>query len=102
MTSARYTMLVVIVASFVVMNVAQRTRLVQLGYCVELLDAERDTLAESNRLLHCDITSLSSPDRVAGEVERLNIALFDPVALSKASAREEPGVRRQGGGNTSR
>ena len=95
MTPARYILLLLLGAFFAVLGVAQRAHVVHLGYRVSRLEAERALLAESNRQILCEISVLAHPARIAGEVGRLNIALLDPVALTKTSAGEGPGERRE-------
>jgi len=65
--------------------VAQHARVIHLGYRVGRLEEKRDLLAENNRQLLCEISNLSHPARIAGEVARMKLALLDPVELSKSS-----------------
>ena len=71
---------------FAVLGVAQRARVIHLGYRVERLEGERALLAENNRRLLCEISALSHPARIAGEIRRVDVSLLDPVALTRASA----------------
>ena len=87
----RYLIVLLTVTVFAVLGVAQQTRVVHLGYRVECLDEEGALLAENSRRLICEISALSHPARIAGELGRLHIGLLDPIALSKASADKGPG-----------
>lgn len=91
MTPARYLLLLLLVTVFSVIAVAQQTSVVHLGLCIERLDGQTSRLAEKSRLLLCNISALSHPARIADEIERLNIGLLDPVALTQASADEDSG-----------
>lgn len=93
MTPARYILLLLLISFFALIGVAQRARVVQLQRRVASLERETRELAEANRQLMCDISSLSCPTRIQEEVKRMNIALTDPMELSKAtpgSADEKP------------
>jgi hypothetical protein len=68
------------------MGVAQRAHGIHLGYRVSRLQEERDLFVQKNRELECEISALSDPGRIAGQVERLKIPIMDPVELSKATA----------------
>jgi len=89
-TPARYIMLLILATAFAVAAVAQQARVVHLGYRVRLLDEERAKLVERDRLCLCDISALAHPARIAEAAGRLDIGLLDPVALTQASAGEEP------------
>ena len=91
MTPVKYLLLLLLATVFAVMAVAQQTCVVHLGLRVERLEAQTDRLAEKSRLLLCEISALSHPVRIAEAVERLNIGLLDPVALTQAAADVEPG-----------
>lgn len=91
MTPDRYILLLLLATFFAVLGVAQRAHVVHLGRQVGALQSERDSLARDNRKLLCDIGALSHPARIADEVGRLNIALMDPVTLTKAPLNEESG-----------
>ena len=87
MTPAKYILLLLLATFFAVLGVAQRAHVVHLGYRAARLEAQRNLLARNNRELLCEISALSDPARIAGEIGRLNIALLDPVALTKSSPR---------------
>ncbi len=86
MTPGRYILLVLLISFFALVGVAQRARVVQLQRRVAGLERESRDLSEGNRQLMCDISALRSPARIEGEVKRLNLALSDPLELSKAPA----------------
>ena len=93
MTPARYILLLSLVCLFALIGVAQRSHVVHLGRTVSDLESQRDQLAESNRKLLCEISALSDSPRIREEVKRLNIALLDPVELTKepeSDRRSEP------------
>lgn len=85
MTPSRGILLIVTVAFFAVMGVAQRARGVHLGRQVEMMKAERSSLEENNRQLLGEINALALPPRIAERAERLPVELVDPVELSRAS-----------------
>jgi cell division protein FtsL len=89
MTPSRYILLLLIGSVFALLGVAQRAHNVHLGLQVEGLKVVRDRQDECNRQLLCEISALSDPVRIADQVERLHIALLDPVALTKAAASEQ-------------
>ena len=91
MNPARYILLLLLVSFFALLGVAQRAHGVHLGLRVGRLKAETDLLAENNRQLLCEISALSDPARIAGQVERMKLALLDPVALTKTVAAERDG-----------
>ncbi len=91
MTPARYILLLLLASFFALVGVAQRAYGVHLGLRVGSLKAETDLLAENNRQLLCEISALSDPARIAGQVERMKLALLDPVVLTKAVAAEREG-----------
>jgi hypothetical protein len=90
-TPARYILLLLLASFFALLGVAQRGHGVHLGLRVGCLKAETDLLAENNRQLLCEISALSDPARIAGQVERMKLALLDPVALTKTVAAERDG-----------
>lgn len=85
MTPSRYILLLVLISFFALVGVAQRARVVQLQRRVAVLERETRELAEANRQLMCDISTLTNPARIQGEVKRMNLALSDPMELSKAA-----------------
>jgi hypothetical protein len=87
----QYIVVLLIVTLFGVLCVAQQAHVVHLGCDVRRLEGERALLAEQNRRLLCEISALTHPTRIAGEVERLSIGMLDPVALTQASKAEDPG-----------
>jgi len=90
-TPARYILLLLLASFFALVGVAQRAHGIYLGYRVSRLEEEKDLLARKNRDLVCEISALSDPARIAGQVERLKIPLMDPVELSKATASPQTG-----------
>jgi len=96
MTPVRYILLLLLASLFAVLGVAQRAHVVHLGLRIGYLQTERDLLADSNRQLLCEISALRDPGRIAEEVGRMNIALLEPVELTKTSESDRPGelVRR--------
>ena len=95
MTPARYLLLLLLTALFAVLGVAQQARAVHLGYRAGRLEAKRNLLAENRHQLLCEVSSLSRPARIAGEVEHLKIALVDPVELTRNSGSDGAGERLQ-------
>lgn len=95
MTPARYILVVLLISFFALIGVAQRARVVQLQRRVAGLERETRDLAEANRRLMCDISALTHPARIEGEVKRLNIALSDPMELSKAASEGADGKDRK-------
>jgi len=96
MTTARYILLLCVVVLFAILGVAQRTSAIHLGYHLESLQEEYFTLADQNRQLLCDIGALSHPARIAGEIERSDIILLDPVTLTQFPATGESAGRLHG------
>jgi hypothetical protein len=96
MTSARYILLVCVATLFAALGVAQRTSTIHLGYYLESLHTERVVLTDQNRELLCDISVLSHPARISGEIERSNTALVNPVALTQASGKREDAAPSDG------
>ncbi len=90
MTSARYILLIATASFFAVLGVAQRAHNVHLGLAVARLQAERDALVESNRVLLCEVNALAQPGRIAGRAQRLPVGLMDPVALTLAPLEDAP------------
>jgi len=86
MTPTRYLILLAVVTVFTLLDVAQRTQVIHLGYHLPGARSERAHLADQNRRFLCDISTLSRPARIADAVERLDIALTDPVAMTQAVA----------------
>ena len=84
MTPSRYLLLLGLVSLFALLGVAQSTCATRLEYRVGQLEVKRAELSDENRRLLCDIYALSYPAHIADEVGRLNIALMDPVELSKS------------------
>ena len=84
MTPARYILLLALVSFFALLAVAQRAHGVYLGRRLSLLQHETEVLSEHNSQLLCEISALSDPARIAGEVERMKLPLLGPVELSKA------------------
>lgn len=95
MTPARYIVLLILATAFAVAAVAQQARVVHLGYRVRLLDEQRTKLVERNRLCLCDISALAHPARIAEAAGRLDTGLLNPVALTQASAGEQPSEGRR-------
>lgn len=91
MTPTRYILLLLLASVFALLGVAQRAHGVHLGLRVGHLKAETDLLTENNRQLLCEISALSSPARIAGQVESKKLALLDPVTLTKTVAAERDG-----------
>ena len=91
MTPARYILLLLLASFFALVGVAQRAHGIHLGSRVARLHDEKDLLARKNRVLVFEISALSDPVRIAGQVERLKMPLMDPVELSKAVAKERAG-----------
>ena len=89
MTPARYIFLLILATLFAALGVAQRTQTLHSGYQLESLQAEHAVLADQNRQLLCDISALSRPARIAGEIERSEIALMDPITLTQSSGTEK-------------
>ena len=96
MTPAKYILLLLLATFFAVLGVAQRAHVVHLGYRAARLEAQRNLLAKNNRELLCEISALSDPARIAGEIGRLNIALLDPVALTKSAISGGPSGHQRG------
>lgn len=90
MTPDRYLILVVVIAFFAVMGVAQRTRNVHLSRDIARFHGEREQLGEDNRRLLCEINALALPDRIADRAMRLPVELMDPVDLTMAPLTEGP------------
>ena len=87
----RYMILLLLVTVLATLGVAQRASVVHLGYHIERLEAERERLAERNRCIHCEISALSEPARIAALAGRLDDSLLDPDTLDQVSRNEEPG-----------
>ena len=85
MSPFRYLTVLMILTIFATLAVGQQAHVFHLGHRVVLLESERALLAENSRLLQCEISALSQPARIAGEVERLDIGLLNPVELTQAS-----------------
>ena len=88
----RYLVVLLLATVFGVLGVAQQTRVFHLGYRVERLHDEQTILGDANRRLLCEIGALSHPARIAGEAARLDVGLWDPVALTRSFAREASGA----------
>ena len=84
MTAARYVCVLLVVTLFGLLAVAQRTRVIHLGYELEVLRSDRLALSDQNRVLLCDVSALSRPERIADEIRRSNIGLMDPVTLTRS------------------
>ncbi len=85
MSATRYVLMLALATLFGILLVAQQTAIFHLGYSVRRLETEVALRSEQNRRLLCDISVLSEPARIADQVERLNIALVDPVKLTMES-----------------
>jgi hypothetical protein len=91
MSPLRYLIVLLLLTVFGTLAVAQQARVFHLGHRVVQLRDKRALLAEDSCLLQCEISALSNPVRIAGEVERLNIGLLNPVELTQASVNVGPG-----------
>ena len=96
MTPARYLLLLVVATVIAVLGAAQEAHRIDLGYRVEGLEHECALLARSNYDLLCEISASSHPARIADEIQRFDIALLDPVELTRATAHGSPGGDRSG------
>ena len=93
MNAPRYMLLLGLVTLFALLGVAQRARAVHLGYQIGRLETKKQTLAEGNRFLLCEISALSDPARIAGEVGRMKIELLDPVEFSRGRSGDRTAER---------
>ena len=64
----------------------EHSRVTELGYRAQQLRGEREDLLRQQRELLCEISALSNPKRIAGEVERWNIDLVEADRLARVRA----------------
>ena len=88
MTPERYIILLVVVTLFAVLAVAQRARVIELGYRIQRLQDKRILLGDAHRRLLCEISALSHPARIVEAIHRAGVPLMDPVELTRTSARD--------------
>lgn len=81
----RYLPLLLVATLFGALAVAQRTRVLHLGYELEALRGDHSLLSYQNRQLLCEISALSHPARIADEIARSETGLLDPVRLTESS-----------------
>jgi len=93
MMRARYVCVLLVATLFGLLVVAQRTRVIHLGYEIEVLRSDRSMLSEQNRVLLCDVSALSSPERIADEIRHSDVGLMDPVTLTNEDRRRGSGAR---------
>lgn len=68
----------------------EQARVTELGYRAEQFRFERECLLRRQRELLCEMSSLSSPQRIAGEVKRMGIALIEAERLIQVRVADGP------------
>jgi len=78
-----FAIITLLLTLWALLAVHQRALAVRHGYSIQSLERQRVRLLDENRKLESEIASLMRPGRVVSEVERLGLALKDPVELTR-------------------
>ncbi|HRU05474.1 MAG TPA: hypothetical protein P5137_06830 [Candidatus Brocadiia bacterium] len=78
-----FAIITILLTLWALLAIHQRALAVRHGYAIQALERQRARILDDNRRLECEIAALTRPSRVAGEVERLGLALKDPAELTR-------------------
>lgn len=70
--------IITVVLALLFFYVYQRIQILRIGYRIKDVDSRIMLLSKENSLLKVEVSRLLSPDRIAGEVNRLGLDLIPP------------------------